>query len=258
MLRIQQYAKVQSLEEAYELLQKNRNNQIIAGMCWLKMEDRTIPTGIDLSDLALNSIEEDEETFTIGAMVTLRDLETHAALNAWCDHIIEESVRDIVGVQFRNLATIGGSLYSRFGFSDILCAMLSLDCDIVLHHGGRISIQEFVNMPYERDIITHVIVHKTKWKKAFACIRKSATDLSVLNVSASQTASGYRISVGARPYRAMMLDVIKDTKENMVNYVVKHVTCEDNMRASKEYRMRLVEALTMDVLTKIEENDVCR
>ena len=33
MLRIQQYVKAQSLEEAYTLLTKNRNNQILGGMC---------------------------------------------------------------------------------------------------------------------------------------------------------------------------------------------------------------------------------
>lgn len=258
MLRIQQYVKAHSLDEAYELLQKNRNNQIIAGMCWLKMEDRTIPIGIDIADLSLDTIEEDEEKFTIGAMVTLRDLEMHTELNAWCDHIIEKSVRDIVGVQFRNLATIGGSIYSRFGFSDLLCSMLCLDCEVVLHHGGRIPLAEFVHMPYQRDIITHVLVYKRKARYAFSCVRKSATDLSVLNVSASKQENEYRICVGARPYKAMLLKVPYDTKEAMVDYVIKHVPCEDNMRASKEYRMRLVEALTFRILSEIEENDVCK
>ena len=186
MLRIQQYVKAQSLDEAYDLLQKNRNNQIIAGMCWLKMENRTVPIGIDLSNLSLDAIVEDEEKFTIGAMVTLRDLEVHANLNTWCNHIIEESVRDIVGVQFRNLATIGGSLFSRFGFSDILTALLCLDCEVVLHQGGSIPLSTFVNMPYQRDIITHVIVYKHPMKSAFTCLRKSATDISILNVSASK------------------------------------------------------------------------
>ena len=58
MLRIQQYVKAQSLEEAYTLLTKNRNNQILGGMCWLKMEDRLIPCAIDLGDLGLDKIEE--------------------------------------------------------------------------------------------------------------------------------------------------------------------------------------------------------
>ena len=50
-------------------------------------------------------------------MTSLRTLETHPALNAWCQNMLCDSVKDIVGVQLRNMATLGGSLYSRFGFS---------------------------------------------------------------------------------------------------------------------------------------------
>ena len=80
MLTIQQYCKAKSLDEAYELLQKNRMNQIIAGMLWLRMQERTIPVAIDLCDLHLDMIEEDEDSFTIGAMTSLRALETHEGL----------------------------------------------------------------------------------------------------------------------------------------------------------------------------------
>ena len=74
MLTIQQYCKAKSLDEAYELLQKNRMNQIIAGMLWLRMQERTIPVAIDLCDLHLDMIEEDEDSFTIGAMkMCIRD-----------------------------------------------------------------------------------------------------------------------------------------------------------------------------------------
>ena len=50
-LQILQYVKPKGLEEAYTLLTKNKNNQIIAGMMWLKMQERSIPTGIDLSEI---------------------------------------------------------------------------------------------------------------------------------------------------------------------------------------------------------------
>lgn len=253
MLRIQQYQKVKSVQEAYELLQKNRNNQIIAGMLWLKMEDRTIPIGIDLSDLLLNTIEEDEECFKIGAMVTLRQLEQHLSLNKWTCNIIKDSVKDIVGVQFRNMATIGGSVYSRFGFSDILCALLCLDCEVCMHERGIIPLKEFIEIPYERDVLTHIIIKKHKMKSAFMCVRKSATDISVLNVSASKLNEGYRICVGARPQKAMLLEVKNDELENIAKYVAENIPCESNMRASKNYRMQLVEALTLKALKKIEE-----
>ena len=78
MLKIQQYIKAESLQEAYEYLQKNRNNQIIAGMLWLKMEDRNIPVAIDLERLGLDEIidrlQESPEVFRDARSRELEDI----------------------------------------------------------------------------------------------------------------------------------------------------------------------------------------
>lgn len=83
-------------------------------------ENKTLGTAIDLCDLGLDQIDEDENEFRIGAYATLRQIETHEALNAYTHGAIAESVRHIVGVQFRNVATVGGSIWGRFGFSDVM------------------------------------------------------------------------------------------------------------------------------------------
>ena len=105
MMNIRNYVRVQSLEEAYELNQ-SRRNRIIGGMLWLKMGKGSIQTAIDLCDLGLNTIEETEDAFSIGAMVTLRQLQLHPGLNEYTQGAMAAAVRDIVGVQFRNLATV--------------------------------------------------------------------------------------------------------------------------------------------------------
>ena len=51
-----------------------------------------------LCDLGLDKIDEDENEFRIGAYATLRQIETHEALNAYTHGAIAESVRHIVGV----------------------------------------------------------------------------------------------------------------------------------------------------------------
>ena len=81
MITIQKYVRAQSLEEAYQLNQSKRN-RILGGMLWLRLGKGSVSTAIDLCDLGLNKIEETEEAFSIGAMVTLRDLEQHEGLNA--------------------------------------------------------------------------------------------------------------------------------------------------------------------------------
>lgn len=109
MFTCKEYRKVETLEEAWQLNQK-KSNLLIGGMLWVKMGQRNVQTVIDLSGLGLDQIEETEEEFRIGCMVTLRQLEEHEGLNCYTDGAVRESVRHIVGVQFRNVATVGGSV----------------------------------------------------------------------------------------------------------------------------------------------------
>ena len=60
MIRIQNYVKAESLEEAYRLNQ-NKRSRILGGMLWLKQSDIAVHTAIDLSLLGLDRIEETEE-----------------------------------------------------------------------------------------------------------------------------------------------------------------------------------------------------
>ena len=139
MLTIKEFRKVSSIEEAYELNQK-KTNRIIGGMLWLKMQTGNVNIAIDLSGLNLDTIEETDTEFKIGAMTTLRDLELHAGLNQYTNNSMKEAMRHIVGVQFRNLATVGGSIYGRYGFSDVLTVFMALYSYLYLHHEGFIPI----------------------------------------------------------------------------------------------------------------------
>ena len=92
MMTIREYKRAESLEEAWQLNQK-RPNRVLGGMIWLKMENINVGTAIDLSGLGLDTIEETDEGFSIGAMVTLRQLELHPGLAAYTDGAVRESVR---------------------------------------------------------------------------------------------------------------------------------------------------------------------
>ena len=62
MIKIKEYVKAESLEQAYELNQK-RANRVIGGMLWMRMSSAQVQTAIDLSGLGLNTIEETETEF---------------------------------------------------------------------------------------------------------------------------------------------------------------------------------------------------
>ncbi|MDM8301149.1 FAD binding domain-containing protein [Collinsella tanakaei] len=205
MLKFQRFVRAANIDDALEVLRFRKGAQVMGGGMWMRLSKRTVPCVIDLSDCGLDTIEETADEFRIGAYVTLRQLECDAALNAATGNVLTAAVHDIVGVQFRQLATVGGSVFGRFGFSDVLCALLALDAEVELAEAGRVPLATFVDMPYELDILTHVIIKKHDYRAAYRCVRKAATDFPTINTCAAYWDSDWHLAVGARPAKARLL-----------------------------------------------------
>ena len=240
MITIQKYVRAQSLEEAWQLNQ-NKRNRILGGMLWLRLGKGTVNTAIDLCDLGLDTIEETKEQFSIGAMATLRDIEMHAGLNAYTSGAVANAVKDIVGVQFRNMATVGGSIWGRFGFSDVLTVFLALDSYVELYKGGIVPLEDFAKMKKDNDILVRLIVKKTPCKVVYSSMRNQRTDFPVLACAVAQMNGEYRAAIGARPARAML--VRSDKAEGFANFVAENVPTEGNLRGSAAYRTHLIRVL---------------
>ncbi len=251
----------QTLDEAWELNQKKRN-RVVAGAMWLKMGGHSFDTAIDLCDLGLNAIEEDAGEFRIGAMVTLRQLEKHAGLAEYSCGAVASALKDIVGVQFRNGATLGGSLWRRMGFSDVLTVFMAMDSYVELHKGGIVALDEFANMPYDDDILVRLIVKKRPGAFAYQAVRKQRTDLPSLTCAAACLDGSYRVVVGSRPARAVMLldergvlagDVTEASAAAFADYAAGAVAVSGNMWGSAEYRRALVPVLVRRALLGLGE-----
>lgn len=261
MLKIKEYVKVESLEQAYELNQK-KTNCVIGGMLWLKMVTRNVQKAIDLSGLGLDQIEENDEEFSIGAMVTLRQIELHEGLNTWSHGAVKESVTHIVGVQFRNLATVGGSIFGKFGFSDVLSCFLAFDSYVELHHEGIIPLEQFAVNKYPDDILVRLIVKKHPQESVYLSHRNSKTDFPVLTCAISLGKEEAYAVVGARPSRAVKVKLsdqwnvmIKDDegRRKIADEVTGQLNFGSNMRGSADYRRHLSEVLIRRGLAQLEE-----
>lgn len=261
MLTISQYVKAESIQQAYELNQK-RSNVVLGGMHWLKLQKRNVGTAIDLSDLGLDTIEETEDSFMIGAMVTLRQLEQHKELNDFSNNALTESVRQIVGIQFRNMATVGGSIFGRYGFSDVLTVFLAMDAQVELYNKGILSLEEFAKLPYDRDLLIRLIIKKEKRKTVYLSQRNTKTDFPVLTCSVSETNGNYRFVIGARPKRAVCFydrngildkEITEASASELGNYISSQVETGSNMRGSEEYRRILAGVLTKRALLQMKD-----
>lgn len=289
MFYYNQYVRAKSIEEAYELYQK-KSNVVLGGMLWLKMMNKTCGTAIDLCDLGLDQIEEDETQFRIGAYVSLRELETNKALDAYTHGAMAESVRHIVGVQFRNVATLGGSIWGRYGFSDVMTLFRALGAKVELHHGGIMDLDEFVELPRKvRDILVAVIVPKQTQHIVYLSQRNQSTDFPVLTCAVAQRADGYVAVIGAAPRMAQVvpdaegildqlsevmrltetgglsddpseaggasvIDPVKRKKiEDFAAYTAAHVRFGSNLRAGADYRRVICQVLVRRALEQIME-----
>ena len=162
-------------------------------------------------------------------MTSLRSLELHKGLADYTNGAMRESVRHIVGVQFRNCATVGGSIFGRYGFSDVLTMFLAMDSYVELYKGGIIPMKEFAQIP-------------------------------VLTCAVGLEEKKVRIVIGARPQKAMMIEKELESSfkfkveevEALAEEVQKLVPTGSNMRASAEYRSHLVKVLTKRALVQAE------
>ena len=262
MMTIQKYVRARSLEEAWELNQ-SRNNRILGGMMWLRLGSGSVNTAIDLCDLGLDTIEENETEFSIGAMTSLRALEMHEGLNHYYAGAVREAVKDIVGVQFRNMATVGGSLWGRYGFSDVLTVLLAMDCAVELYKGGMVPLEQFAKMDKDNDVLVRLIIKKTPGKVVYASVRNQRTDFPVLACAMSDIGGVHRVSLGARPAKAMLVrdeegvlsgGVTGETAKAFAAYAAKQAPTGSNARASAAYRTHLIRVLTERCALKLGGN----
>jgi len=243
MAKYRQYVMAQSLEEAYALNSK-KSSVIVAGNMWLRMCGLNKQTAIDLSGLGLDTIEETQDGFVIGAMASLRSLETHEGLNAAFNSAFRKALSPIVGTQFRNGATVGGSVYSRFGFSDVSALLLALDAEVVLFKRGAVKLADYQKEAWDRDIITHIRLAKGQSASVHS-VRVSETDIPVLVCAAARRARGLRVVLGARPARAVIVadGLEADCDRAVFEELAQKTAFGTNLRASEAYRRKIAPVL---------------
>jgi CO/xanthine dehydrogenase FAD-binding subunit len=212
-----------------------------------------IDSAVDLSALGLDYISERDGYIEIGAMATLSSLENSSLLKSVFDGILPETAKLIMGIQVRNTATAGGTVAGRYGFSDLLTSLLALDTRVVLHKSGEMSLEDYISWGNTRDILTGIMVKKEERKAAFANIRNTSTDFSILNAAVSRCGKDFRISVGARPLQAKLsreameyMDAHEINAENALRageIAAETLEFGSDIRGSGAYRKELCKAL---------------
>ena len=245
-LRAQTYYKATSLEDAYLKLQENPKNAIIAGGLWMKKTGLSYETLIDLSNLGLDQIKEDNEFVYVGSMVSLRDFENSPIIQKMFSGATAFAVREVMGPAFRNSATIGGSIYGRYPFSDVIAGLLPLDVTVKLYPEREISLLDLLNTKGKIEgILTEIKIRKEEGKGYFRKVKTTALDFPMVNISVVKRSGKNYIAIGSRPMVAALAVKAMELAdqgqfEEAAEMAVNELQYLDSSNISKEYRQDLV------------------
>ena len=258
-MKVNEYVRAASLEEAYSLKKSSPKNKIIGGGLWLKKGNADVDKLIDLSLLGLDKIEEKKDYVSVGALVTQREFETSPLIKKIGGGVLCEAVHQIMGPAFRNLATIGGSIYGKFGFSDVLTALLGFRVDLVFYPEEVVSLDEYVKKPGFADgILREVRIYKSDAKAFFKKVKLTALDYPILNVCVTKDKE-YRIVVGSRPLLSYLCEnamkYLNDGGKDIdkaVEVAMSELKLGDSMSAKASYRTQLAQVYLKRALEEVK------
>ena len=249
-----------SVEEAYSYAVAP-NALLIGGGAWLRMSPRSVETAVDLSSLDLRYIRQSGQLVEIGAMATARDIETSTVPERAFGNVFRNAAENIVGVQMRNIVSMGGTIAGRFGFSDLNTLFLALDAHLVLHTAGVLSMESFLLKAPKVPLLIEKIMIDRGHRATFKSVRNTTTDLPILNVAVAFDAKGWRIAVGARPgparsasNAARILGTARRPGEESIvaaaRATVEELSFRSDIRGTAEYRRSVCAVLVRRALTE--------
>ncbi|MFH0767243.1 MAG: FAD binding domain-containing protein, partial [Bacillota bacterium] len=209
---------------------------------------------IDLNALNLNQIIDHDDYIEVGSMVTLHDFESHESIISLGKGFLGTAVGSIMGVGFRNIATVGGSIVGRYSFSDLITSLVTLPVKLIFYPFKEMPLESFLlSKEKVTDILTHIIIEKRSGTGYFKKVSNSGLDFAILNVAVFKEQGQYQIAIGSRPGGALIaheaLDFLNsqplvndEVIEQTANIVLDTIKLGSNKAASEEYRKALAKA----------------
>jgi CO/xanthine dehydrogenase FAD-binding subunit len=284
---VKEYFRPDSNEAVLQLLETyGEGALIVAGGSFIHgLDARDLLTGvealIDIQNLELKQISSDLSGLSVGAMVTLAELQQAQQLQNSSAFAALLDALTYPPIQIRNVATLGGNIASACPYFDLPTATMALD-GIVRAQGPQgsreIELQTFYAGMFENvlagnEYVTGLVFPTLPPRSASAFIKfeTNANDLAIVNVASritideSGSCQAARVVVGGgvaetpvRAHSAESLLLGKSMSEELIKQASAAVPSElqpmSDHRASAAYRSSLARTLTERTLRKA----VCR
>jgi len=271
---VKEYFRPKTVEEAFEMMEADREHSIFlsGGTIVALMGSSRIERIIDLKSLRLDSVSIKEDEIVVGATTTVEAFRNDPLMRKEFGDFFYDSFSLVGSWQIRNMATIGGSIAPKLGWSDVSACLLATGAGLMVYGPDgyrRIMLSDYFALPAgEKPLITHIIIKKDGWVSAFEKFSKTTFDIATVNVAISVRPERGRIKAarvvcGSRPQYPMRFETIENALEELeINDVMPSIvrslvfdnfTGGSNMLASFEYRKHLASVMAQKAAEKIKE-----
>jgi probable selenate reductase FAD-binding subunit len=267
MLRIDEYHRPKTLEEALTLLQRDQTTVPLAGGTDLVPSRASdVQAVVDLQALGLDELSTEGFHIHLGAMVPLQRLvETQEA-----GEFLAEAARLEGPITYRHAATVGGTIATGDPLSHLIIALLALDAEVHLRlpDPATVSLDRILDNPRKflaGGLITGVTALSADGAPGTAMARVARTPrdkpivaVAVRVIREDEVCGDARIAlagVGNRPIRAYGAEdrlkgqaFDKGLVDSAVRAAVENLSPPSDFRGSGQYRREMATVLVRRAL----------
>jgi len=268
LINLKEYLKPNSLKEAWEIYQENPEHTLFStgGLSTALREEERTHIVLDLKGLLPNQIEDRNDQWFIGGNMTINEV-----LDSLKNHDLRQVLKRVGTNQIRNMATISGSIAQKYGWSDIITALVAYKSTVMIYDGAgesNLSLEEYL-VTKEPSIVLGVAIDKKYNCGSFQYISKTDYDVSQFNLYLCAYVENARIlevgiAYGARPgYAKRFLvaeEMLKDAylneiegKMEKLHEQAQNASVSTGFGLSQEYRQELLKVFLKRSLKEICE-----
>ncbi len=253
-IQVEEFYSPTKIKEALTLI-ASEGARILAGSTTLgKLKSLKAKKFVNIMKLPLSYVKEDDKHIYIGATTTIEDVLRNDIIRDKFPFIYK-ALLQFGAWGIREMATVGGSVFTSFPWSDVTPLFLVLDARVHLLSKDEerlLPLDNFLDDKREYMkgyLLKEVIIDKENCgeKRDFKKVALSSFDLALLNFAYVKGDDFLRISVGARPGRPIRLKETEKTRS--IDVALKEANLGDDFRVSKKWREEVLRSLLSEVLS---------
>lgn len=245
----------ESAAEAYDAYHSTDSAILVAGAQEINKREGHYDLAIHLRNAGLDYIEDRGDEIAIGAMTTMREIETSSLLKELAGGVIVECLKEFGDTGLKSKATIGGLIALKKPVSLLIPILLALTTDVLLEGKGRMDLNDYLYCPPMGEMIKEVIIQKELVYTTYQVCQSKQGETIHLVGAASMWDDHWRIVMGGRPGLAQIAEkasiVLSDkgtgARENVAHLVSEELEFSSTPDCTEEER-RL---LAIDVVRRL-------